>query len=279
MLSVRTGMTREDADTCGVVLAAAGIGHRLVLRRDGWALLVREPDADRAVRELDLYQQENPPEAQEAPPPPSAPLRSWGGIASAAAIAAFCLALGPTDETPGLATARGALAQAICAGHLSRTVTALFLHVDFLHLLGNMAGLLVFGTALCAAAGSGAGILLMLLSGAGGNLMNALFYRAGHLSVGASTGVFGAVGLLMGFTLMHKRRVAEAWLAPAAGVLFIALLGNSERADLTAHAFGCLCGLLLGLIWARIFPRPAGSRIQAVLLLSAAALTAASFAF
>lgn len=278
MLSIRRGLSREEADELATVLAAAGIAHRLEPRKGGVSLKVREHERDRAEAELSAFAIENPPGEEEEAPPPPPPLRSRGGVIAAASVAAFYLLLGATSQTPGLATARGALSRAIMEGELSRTVTALFLHVDFLHLIGNMAGFLVFGTAVCSAAGAGAGIFLMLISGIAGNLANAWFHGPGHLSVGASTAVFGAVGILTGTAFLHRRNEPKAWLAPAAGVVFIALLGNSERADFFAHAWGFAAGLALGLGWGRLVPEAPGKKAQALFFLAALVLVAAGFA-
>ncbi|MEZ4602465.1 MAG: hypothetical protein R2861_03365 [Desulfobacterales bacterium] len=39
----------------------------------------------------------------------------------------------------------------------------------------------------------------MLASGISGNLFNAWMYESAHVSIGASTAVFGAVGILAGY--------------------------------------------------------------------------------
>ena len=81
----------------------------------------------------------------------------------------------------------------------------------------------IFGALFMAAAlrvlGPGLGGLMVLASGAVGNLANAFLYGSAHSSVGASTAIFGAVGLLGGLGVMRRRSVGRrgirAW-APAA---------------------------------------------------------------
>src|SRR5258706_365194 len=63
-------------------------------------------------------------------------------------------------------------------------------------LLGNAVAAAVLLTAVCWYLGAGVGLGLTLLAGAGGNALTALVHHADHVSVGASTAVFGAIGIL-----------------------------------------------------------------------------------
>ncbi|HSQ86731.1 MAG TPA: rhomboid family intramembrane serine protease, partial [Desulfobacterales bacterium] len=121
------------------------------------------------------------------------------------------------------------------------------------HLAGNMVGIAVFGTAVCNITGAGVGWLMILLTGILGNLANAALFRYGHISIGASTSVFGAVGILAAYQLSRKIRIAgqrmKAWLPLAGGLALLGLLGSSKHSDLTAHLFGFIAGILLGLIY------------------------------
>ena len=91
----------------------------------------------------------------------------------------------------------------------------------------------------------------MLLAGALGNGMNALWYRTGHLSIGASTAVFGAVGILAATQLtLDKTAGPRPWLERAApvvgGLALLGMLGASPHSDLLAHLFGLFAGILGG---------------------------------
>ena len=98
--------------------------------------------------------------------------------------------------------------------------------------------------------GSGVGWLMILASGIFGNLMNALAYETGHMSVGASTAVFGAVGILCAFQAVNAARTGKGWKRTAlvfgSGLALLAFLGTSARSDVGAHLFGFLCGVLMG---------------------------------
>lgn len=132
------------------------------------------------------------------------------------------------------------------SGEWWRTVTALTLHADGQHLLGNLLIGGGFILMLCRALGSGLGWSLLLASGALGNLLNAWLQAPLHRSVGASTAVFGAVGLLAAMHLLRERR---RWYLPLASALaLLALLGSEgENTDLGAHLFGLAVGFALGL--------------------------------
>lgn len=170
-----------------------------------------------------------------------------------------------------------AAAGAIRDGAWWRAVTALTLHADGLHLLGN---LLIGGTfivLLGRALGSGLAWSLLLASGTLGNLLNAWLQVPEHRSVGASTAVFGAVGLLAAINLLNDRgALRRRWyLSLAAALALLALLGSEgEHTDLGAHLFGCAVGLALGLPAGYLLGRYGypGPRLNAVLALASLVL-------
>jgi len=139
----------------------------------------------------------------------------------------------------------------ILFGELWRTVTALTLHADFSHLLSN----LIFGGvavwALASYTGSGISWFLVLVSGVYGNFINAIIHQQNHNAIGASTAVFGALGILTGIQLigLHRQKMYKLWIPPAGAAALFALLGiGGERTDVGAHLFGFLSGMILGVI-------------------------------
>jgi membrane associated rhomboid family serine protease len=91
----------------------------------------------------------------------------------------------------------------------------------------------------------------MLASGLLGNLLNAWLQHPDHRAVGASTAIFGAVGLLAAISMAryrHNLRARRRWTLPVAAALgLLAMLGvGGENTDLGAHLFGFLFGLPLG---------------------------------
>lgn len=247
----------------GLVLEARGIPFRPERRGFGWHLLVPAGRLESALQELRRYEAENrhwPP----APPPPSPSIENtFSTFIVLALLAVFhnttLLHLELFGHHPvdwiGLGNAH---AGRIFAGQWWRTVTALTLHSDWLHLLSNLAAGGFFIARLCRELGSGLAWSLVLAAGTFGNLANAWLQSPGHRAVGASTAVFGALGLLAALSVVryrhHRRR---RWLLPiAAALALLAFLGTEgERTDLGAHLFGLVFGLLLGLATAFLIGR------------------------
>jgi rhomboid protease GluP len=263
------------AEECALVLAAAGIAHRLEQADAGWAVVVATGDLDRASRALAAYDEESPAGAAAGVPGVASP-HVWGanglGPLVATALVGFFAWTGP--RAPGsLWFERGsASAERILAGEVWRTVTALTLHADLAHLLGNAIAGLVLVTAVAWWVGPGAGAWLVLLSGTAGNALTALVRGAPHDSVGASTAVFGALGVLAArqFVARRARPGGKAWAVIAASVVLLAMLGVGPRSDTLAHASGCLAGGGLGLGTALARRRPLRGLLQWGLLLAAA---------
>lgn len=253
--AVRVTPNRERADEWAVVLAAADIPHKLRRRLDGWALIVPAPDAAAALESLDAYDRENAGEGADRGDAvaPSRPVTLAGVYVALLLIGLFAIA--GSRETHSEWFQRGSAdATRMMAGEWWRAVTALTLHTDVPHLLGNVLASALLVTAVCQQLGTGVGLWLLLLAGAGGNALTAAFYRGGHVSVGASTMVFGAIGILAALRIVTPGRVGSRpdtwWVAVAASLVLLALLGTGPNADILAHVFGLLAGGAAGLLGA-----------------------------
>jgi membrane associated rhomboid family serine protease len=115
--------------------------------------------------------------------------------------------------------------------------------------------------------GAGVGGALILLAGALGNLANAFLHAPPHVAVGASTSVFAAIGMLGGLGVVTRRRGTigrrGAWLPVGAALALLGMLGTGgARVDVWAHLLGLLVGGVLGMVAARVTPRPARVGIQ-----------------
>ncbi len=139
------------------------------------------------------------------------------------------------------------------AGEWYRVATALTLHSDIGHLAGNIAAGALFAYFLIRVLGSGFGWILILLAGLLGNAVNVLAHgERGHLSVGASTAVFGALGLIVGYQLIREFRGSgwrwprRIWIPLGGGLILLGFLGaGGERTDVLAHLWGFLAGIVL----------------------------------
>jgi membrane associated rhomboid family serine protease len=262
-----SNLDSEQADLCVLILSASGIACKPSREGAGWVIWARAEDHPAAIEKISRYFRENP-ETKPVPALPSLEARpTWTGIGAALLLAVFHWAVSWHEVSGTLADRFGAVSDRIMDGEWYRTVTALLLHSGGGHLMGNMAGIALFGTAVCGVTRPGVGWLLILLTGAIGNLANAALQLPGHRSIGASTAVFGAIGLLSAFQFWNKYRRPghriKAWLPLAAGLALLALLGSSgERTDLMAHLFGLLAGLLIGTSYILCIHRPLPDRYQ-----------------
>ena len=269
---LRTARERRAIEEWALVLAAADIPRRVGRAAGGWRLLVAARDAERASAALDAYDAErgSAPAGEEAPEYG----RTSVGFLGAALLVAFYTVTGPADPGSTWARAGSASAALIARGELWRAVTALTLHANAAHLVGNVVACAVFVTGVGRALGPGLGVVLVLASGAGGNVLDALLRGAPHSAVGASTAVFGAVGLLGGlqFGRRRQRRRRGAWLPLAGSLALLAMLGSDREADIVAHLFGLLVGAVLGVAAALLVARPPGRPVQWALGSTALAL-------
>jgi membrane associated rhomboid family serine protease len=235
-----------------LVLSSMGIPHAVRDAHPGWVILVAASDHARAVRSIELYEAENknwpPRRARELLPY----ARSLAAPLVMLMLVLFYAVTGPASDSSAWFMRGTAASDRILQGQVWRTVTALTLHADTLHVLGNALTGSIFLSAVNRRLGDGRGPLLMLVAGALGNGMNALWYRTGHLSIGASTAVFGAVGILAATQLMVDRAAGpRPWLERAApvvgGIALLGMLGASPHSDLLAHLYGLIGGIVVGL--------------------------------
>jgi membrane associated rhomboid family serine protease len=234
-----------------------------------WYILVDDGNVGRAVEAIRLYQAENrdwPPRVAKErlayPLSPVAPVLLG-------ALIAFHAITGPSAGGSHWFADGAASSARIFHGAVWQTVTALTLHADWVHVTGNALSGTIFLSAVNRRLGDGRGSFLFLMTGAIGNLFNALWYRTNHVSIGASTAVFAAVGILAATQLVSDRRARQrprgAWAKPiAAGLALLGMLGASPQSDLLAHLFGFIAGLLGGLVaafWVRS-ARPSKAWVQ-----------------
>ena len=254
------------AEEWELVLLAQGLSPSLRRSPDGVVLSVPETEVDRALASLSAYERENSRKLAE----PVEPMESGNSLAGVAVALMLLIFFSVTVQwLPALSWfARGSAdAQRILHGELWRTVTALTLHADVAHALSNAVAVALFLSAVSGMVGAGLGGALVLLAGAGGNLANAFVHGSPHVAVGASTAVFGAVGLLGSLGVTRRRhRALSRWRARlpiAAALALLGMLGSGgQRVDISAHLFGLLVGAVLGILIALVTPRAPGLRIQ-----------------
>jgi len=263
-------------------LALAAKEMPYMIKRDGpeWVLSVDEGIHAAALEELRDFEAEQ----SRRPPPPSAPLplekiRPLSLFAAGWFLCA-CFFLQLRYDPAWIERGEASSEAIVHHGEWWRVVTALTLHGDLSHLVANLATGLLFAAFLLPQFGTGLTWTLILLTGIAGNGINAWTYRAEpHDSIGASTAVFGALGLLVG------RELWARWAHPAtrsrwqlvvplgAGLSLLAYLGvgdKHESIDYMAHLWGFLSGIAFGLNASASYLKqritPAGQKIAAVLV-------------
>lgn len=247
-----------------LVLEALAIAHEVRSNLRGeWSLAVAAGDVAAAEAVLAAWASENEPKPRPAPRPEYG--RSLVGVVAAGALVGFAVLLGwgigASWVEPGRADAGRML-----GGEWWRAVTALTLHADAGHVAGNAIALGLLLTALTQRLGPGLAAWAALVAGITGNVATALLAGAGHVSVGASTAVFGALGMLSALHGLEKR----TWLTLGSGVALLGLLGTGERADLLAHVLGFAVGALEGLA-VRHVAAPRRSVLQPMIAMAALA--------
>jgi len=248
--------SRQQAEQWSLVLRAANIPSVIEFEKRSWVIKVSALHEQKALQEIAAFMEENsdwpPYRPQKKLPLPVLTKYQPPTLLMMGALVIFFIITGPWSGSSEWFT-RGAVSgrQIFEHGQWYRLVTALTLHADVVHLVGNIliGGILVHF--LCRLLGNGLGWFLILASGTLGNLMNIYLHGSSHNSVGFSTAIFGTIGILSGYQAVSKRSAAlkEILLPLAAGAGLLAFLGaGGPRTDLGAHFFGLLAGAVLGIL-------------------------------
>ena len=266
-----------------LMLEARGIEHETTEEENSWVLSVPVGMRHRTYEELSRYSVErgvkrSVPEVVQ--PHTGAALGVFGYIvillltaycAGNATFGADWLSLGSLD-----AGARG---------EWWRAVTALTLHLDQEHLLGNVLFGAVAGIAASRLLGPGIAWAGILGAAALANYAEILISPITHRAVGASTAVFAALGLLSGMAwrqrLTLRERLWYRWAPLIAGICLLTLLGaGSAHVDVLGHSLGFLFGLGVGWFYARSgVPNNRNPRVQLIAGLGAVLVVCAAWIF
>lgn len=258
-----SNLNAQKTDLIVLILASQQIESRIENKGGRFQILVRDFDIESAKQSVKLYFRENRAKIlrEKIRQLPISTFYSPAAFFIMAVLALIHWAVQHYDAQEQMLLEYGASALYILQGAAYRAVTALFLHADLQHLMGNLAGLLIFGAPLISLSGYGTGPFMLLFAGTFGNLLNAFLYRTAHLSIGASTAVMGAAGLLAAFQLTQPEKPFRFnRLVPViSGAILVAMFSHGERTDVMAHVFGFLSGLASGIVFFplhRIFPLP-----------------------
>lgn len=282
-----------------LVLQSMRIPCGVAETEEGHAVLVRRAQSAAARDQIERYERENrgwpPREAGFAPLPSGGQAAIlYGGLL----VLVHILAIEGRYGIDWRALGRNA-SELVAHGEWWRTITALTLHGDLAHLAGNIVFGAAFAVVLSQTAGAGVAWWGFLVSGACGNWINDALRDAPHRSVGASTAVFGALGMQIAMEWTRRsdpaRRAARMrrWTPVVMGIALLAWSGMGgittessalerqaafDKVDIGAHVAGFAAGGLLGLAAAQLeLARRLSRRGQA--LLAGAALLAVVLAW
>jgi len=254
-VTVATGLTEARANELGLVLIARNLPFQRQAGPQGWELWVPLADAPAAANELTLYRREN------LKPVGTRPLEEVGAglggvIWYVATLIGVFFALHTYLFDRDWLSAGRLEAGPFWDGEWWRAVTALTVHVELGHLLGNLGFGAFYGYFVGRYLGVGVGWLAVLLAGSSANALNAWVESPAHRSIGASTAVFAALGMLATYTWRRGYLRGTHWRARIAPIIasigLLAFTGTSgENTDLGAHLFGFIAGLAMGLALAR----------------------------
>jgi rhomboid protease GluP len=249
-----------------LVLEARGIEHETLEGESTWTLNVPVALLDRAYDEISRYSAERSMPRSVRSTMPSRPGAELGAI-----VYVLILLLAAYSAGNGSFGVDWFSVGSLDAGSPAqwwRAITALTLHVDQEHWLGNV----LFG----AVAGIGAGRLLgpgtawasILGAAALANYLEMLIAPVDHRAVGASTAVFAALGLLTGLAWRQRLTLREGlwyrWAPLIAGICLLTLLGaGGVHVDVLGHGLGFIMGTGQGWVYAKVnLPYLGGRGVQ-----------------
>jgi membrane associated rhomboid family serine protease len=258
---------RQNCSDRALVLASVQIPYQLVDDGMSCVLVVPAEHSARAVEELQLYEDENPPVRpkprkriiyQDALP---------GVIGYVFVVCAVAWLAGYSFFGSNWFAAGRVDGTLIRDGEWWRTITALTLHSGVRHLLGNLVFGVFFGIFAGRLLGSGVAWLAVLLAAALGNTANTLLLDSTHRSIGASTAVFATLGILAGYVWRGQLMAQDRWstrYGPIIGGLALLMFTGTgdENTDIGAHLLGFVCGFATGMLLTVIGKMPAPPQIQ-----------------
>lgn len=250
----------ESAREHALVVLAMNLDCLITVDEGGYLIHADEAFTVAVIEEFKLYADEQKAVVEPAHVPVFGSGAEWALLWIVALLFCFTQQL----QHPGLDDRlMNSSIQVIGEGEIYRPLTALFLHGDLEHLMGNAVFGLIFGLFVASSFRPLLGWGLILLSGFLGNLLNAwLHFPDPFRSLGASTAVFGALGLLVGSGLSvawderSYRKGLRAFSPLLAGVMIFTMNGiGGPGVDTLAHLTGMLFGLLLGFPVAQVLAR------------------------
>jgi membrane associated rhomboid family serine protease len=246
--------SERQAMDWSVALLSQGIESTPVHQSEGWQLLVPSEHYSHALSILEAYQRENRRWLWRPSIRSTTLLFHWGALGWGGLILfmeAWIGLAGPAVSQAGLMNSI-----AVRHGEWWRLFTAVTLHADLAHLMGNLTtGVILLGLAM-ARWGAGPALLAAWFAGALGNVASMVLRSGDYIGLGASGMVMGALGLLAAASWQH-RHSSQGFLELVVrglfgAILLFILIGVNPGSDVAAHIGGFLAGVLFGVLFAMV---------------------------
>ncbi len=250
-VSIKKSKNKDRVDNWALVLSAMNISYQIKRWEDKWSIWVEPDYQDKALYEIQKFENED---QQQSPPEPQfsfIPINIHAFAVTPILLFLFFFVTGHYQNQIDWLAIGAETTEQVLAGEWWRAITSLTLHADISHLLGNLILGSIMAYNLCRLIGPGLGWFLILGSGFLGNILKVYLWASPYRSIGASTAVFGAIGILGALQLYgkYKQRQIHAWIPLGASFLLLAFLGfGGENTDISAHIFGFLAGIILGIV-------------------------------
>jgi len=121
--------------------------------------------------------------------------------------------------------------------------TSMFIHVNIVHLFGNMMFLLIFGLRAEEFFDLKEYLLIYFLSGITGNLLTLLLPDV--ISAGASGAIFGVFGASV---IYLRRTIGQSIMTALVYAFFLFFINIGPEVNILAHLGGLIVGLLIGYV-------------------------------
>lgn len=251
-----------EARSWHLLLSSVTVPHRVVDRSEEplpwdelditerFCLVVSEEDADRARALMDLNREEESKRQADIAAQKPATQRSTKATGLLVALLMSVLFIAIYLKTPGFDSPLSRQfrndASLVLGGQWFRLLTAAFLHGDAGHLFSNIGFLLPLGLFCVERLGVGSFLFAFVWTATLGNIMSVMWHGVPFVSLGASGGVFGLLGTLVGISLAESDTKHRTRALVGAGLAFLGMTAFAEKSDMAAHVFGFAAGLGFG---------------------------------
>jgi rhomboid protease GluP len=147
-------------------------------------------------------------------------------------------------------------------GQVWRLISAQFLHINFIHLVGNVLTIIIFVSRVEYTFNAFRTLFIYILSGIGGNIFSCLTNPSDNVvKAGASTCLYGIIGAIIGYIIINWTGLNVIGRLLKCQLVFIAIMiimfifvltPYSDNIDYMGHLGGFLTGLTASAIHSTI---------------------------